>query len=1019
MKCPAAASALLLLGASSLPLAAQVPDQLAHTIPAPQTGSETGMRQGEAVEISADYLVIGAPYADASGEDSGAVYVYDATTRILLFTIPNPDPADVDRFGEQLALSGDRLVAAGDEGSAFSTVPVLYVFDLGGPTPTTPLHTLSAVGGFSFGTSFALEGDRLAVGAPENLYYYTGVYSGYELGQVFVYDLAGATPEDPVLTLDGPTNGTRMGACVALDGDLLVAGSESEFAWVFDLAAADPSVPMEELEHPDGLDLRTSAAIRDPYVVLSNENENNSEGAAYVFDLNRLNPAIPLHRLQAPTPQTSADFGGDLAIATTKVVVGEPDGGDSGNVYIFDLLAADPTVPILTMANPGTELYEDFGYALALSGPNLFVGARFESTVGYRDGKGYLYELNGATPTSPVAEFSETGFETLKEFGWALAMDGDYLAVGAPFADAQEINAGTVTLFDLSSATPTLPLFTAQHPDPQAYANFGYAVDLNGRYLVVGAPEQDLPSENDAGTVYVFDTLGANPATPIHTLEPETPDRDLPFGKAVALSDDWIAVATSKAGSFFSSGDGRVTIYDFSNPSVPVATLTETPDQNNAFGASLALDGDLLAVGAVDYEYQHEDWVYVYNLAGADPSTPIHSFPNPNTPIDPLTGFNEGLFGQTVALSGDWLAVGGLNSAHIYNLGAADPEDSMVKIVFLAGTYDGVDIPYLGSYRVAISGHTLVVALEGANRFIRGYDLSNAQPFDTPIDIVPGILALSDSNDLPLAVAGGRVAVGVPTDDLAGVDNGVVHVFDRSPTPEISVSARGEDLADGGSTVRIGLGTLGVATTPVEVTIRNVGGGPLTGLAVTKAGPHASEFLLHTSGLASALNPGESTSFVVAFRAGGTSLREAALRIASNDDDENPFTVNVIAWALSATDDTDGDGLNDLAEWNLAPLGFDWRDPQPALVATLLDNANSADLFTSDQIGALSVNGVIGQNPANGKFLLTIGVRKSTDHATYDPLPMTPADTTINPEGKLEFEFTVPEDTAFFELEAE
>ncbi|ATC64270.1 hypothetical protein CMV30_10050 [Nibricoccus aquaticus] len=53
--------------------------------------------------------------------------------------------------------------------------------------------------------------------------------------------------------------------------------------------------------------------------------------------------------------------------------------------------------------------------------------------------------------------------------------------------------------------------------------------------------------------------------------------------------------------------------------------------------------------------------------------------------------------------------------------------------------------------------------------------------------------------------------------------------------------------------------------------------------------------------------------------------------------------VSVTVTPLSATTDTDGDGLNDLAELNLAALGFDWQVAQPALVTAFLNNAS---LFT-------------------------------------------------------------------------
>ena len=42
----------------------------------------------------------------------------------------------------------------------------------------------------------------------------------------------------------------------------------------------------------------------------------------------------------------------------------------------------------------------------------------------------------------------------------------------------------------------------------------------------------------------------------------------------------------------------------------------------------------------------------------------------------------------------------------------------------------------------------------------------------------------------------------------------------------------------------------------------------------------------------------------------------AAIHIANNDADENPFDITVTGTGLAYTNDTDGDGLTDKTEWN-------------------------------------------------------------------------------------------------------
>ena len=140
---------------------------------------------------------------------------------------------------------------------------------------------------------------------------------------------------------------------------------------------------------------------------------------------------------------------------------------------------------------------------------------------------------------------------------------------------------------------------------------------------------------------------------------------------------------------------------------------------------------------------------------------------------------------------------------------------------------------------------------------------------------------------------------------------------------------------------------------------------------------------------------------------------------------KNPYDINLTGQALSFTQDTDGDGLNDASEYQMAALGFDWQVNQASLVNTLfsnligaLPNLNAAGFYTAAQVQALNVGVPLIQRDPMGVFTLTIGVEKSTDLSIYNPFPMTAPQTMINAQGELEFRFTVPDNAAFFRLEA-
>jgi hypothetical protein len=83
-------------------------------------------------------------------------------------------------------------------------------------------------------------------------------------------------------------------------------------------------------------------------------------------------------------------------------------------------------------------------------------------------------------------------------------------------------------------------------------------------------------------------------------------------------------------------------------------------------------------------------------------------------------------------------------------------------------------------------------------------------------------------------------------------------------------------------------------------------------------------------------------------------------------------------------------------------------------------NLNGAGYFTPSQVQALHIDTPLIQRDTAGVFTLTLGLQKSTTllPGGFQPLHFTEAGTRINGAGKIEFQFTVPDNAAYFRLEA-
>ena len=113
-------------------------------------------------------------------------------------------------------------------------------------------------------------------------------------------------------------------------------------------------------------------------------------------------------------------------------------------------------------------------------------------------------------------------------------------------------------------------------------------------------------------------------------------------------------------------------------------------------------------------------------------------------------------------------------------------------------------------------------------------------------------------------------------------------VLIETADPEITLEQpAGNDLTDGSATIDFGLVATGSSQT-LELTVRNVGSGELTGLGIMIDGSEMQDFQV-TDGPAAPVAGGESTTFTVEFTPSAPGARNATLHLASNDADENPF----------------------------------------------------------------------------------------------------------------------------------
>jgi hypothetical protein len=563
------------------------------------------------VAISGTRVVVGALQDDAGVSNSGSVYVYDvggATPTVPVVTLNNPLPASNDLFGTSVAVDGNLLLAGvpfDDTGA--TNAGSVYVYDLGSVTPAVPLMMLNnpmMLASDLFGGAVAISGTRVLVGASRDD---TGATNA---GAAYVYDLAGSTPSVPLVTLHNPTPGASdfFGMAVAISGSIMVAGAGPD----------DTGLP--------------------------------DAGSAYVYDLFDASPALPKFSLNHPGPEVANEFGSSVAVSGTRMVVGSQrkDRGalDAGVAYVYDLSTGAPVL-ITTLNNPNPEIGDMFGAAVAIYGNRVVVGASADNEGAPNAGAVFVYDLVG-TPSSPSMVIHNPDLSSMSGFGSALAISGTRVVVGAEYHSGYS---GKAYVFDLNSATPSVPLRTLNNPDAHESDRFGCSVAIDGPVVVVGAFNDNVGTISGAAYVYNLESSGTD--APLLLFNPEMTTFGM-FGVAVAVSGETVVVGASRAWTSTEAFVGKAFVFDLSSaiPSEAVLVLNSpTPTANDAFASSLALSGSLLAIRCGDLPVNGKGAVHVYDLAGTSPQAPVATLRNTD-------GISVDYLGGRLAMDGAMVVVG-------------------------------------------------------------------------------------------------------------------------------------------------------------------------------------------------------------------------------------------------------------------------------------------------------------------------------------------------------------------------
>lgn len=304
------------------------------------------LRYGVDVAVEGDRAVVG-----QYGASSVDVYLYSGSAWALEQTISPTGGSSLAAMGKAVGMSGNRIIAgAPADEPADLRVGAAYVFEHDGSSwlqiakllPTQQEH------GMGFGISVSIDGDLAVVGSP-------AAGDPPTTGSVHVFEWSGSawglTHE---ITPSSPVAYALFGSSVALDGERLVVGG-LESTWVFHHSGG---VWTQIQTLVGGGNHDNTSDVSGDWIVTGSSGDDDrahNAGAARIYQWDGSAWSL-WKKIYSPDPDDGHRFGSAVTLDDTRAIVGaeNSDAGEialSGAAYVFDWVIDEDHYPTLDVNN--------------------------------------------------------------------------------------------------------------------------------------------------------------------------------------------------------------------------------------------------------------------------------------------------------------------------------------------------------------------------------------------------------------------------------------------------------------------------------------------------------------------------------------------------------------------------------------------------------------------------------------------------------------------------------------------
>jgi FG-GAP repeat len=311
----------------------------------------------------------------------------------------------------------------------------------------------------------------------------------------------------------------------------------------------------------------------------------------------------PLTKRYASDGKIGISFGISVSISGDYAIIGaesEQIGNNQfqGSAYIFYRDNGTWTQQAKLVASDGT-FADLFGMSVSISGDYAIVGASRDDTgINTDQGSAYVFYRTGTNWVQQAKLIASDG-QSNDRFG-SVSIFGDYAIVGASGDDiGTSTDQGSAYVFYRNGVTWTeqAKLITS---DGASNDFFGFQVSISGDYILAGASGDDIGVNSDQGSAYIFYRVGATWNEQIKLVASDGAANDR-FGERVAISGDYTVIGSYRDDVGSNVDQGSAYVFYRTNATTwtqQSKLLASDGAAGDIFGVSLGIYGDYILVGA-------------------------------------------------------------------------------------------------------------------------------------------------------------------------------------------------------------------------------------------------------------------------------------------------------------------------------------------------------------------------------------------------------------------------------------